>query len=117
MAVGLDNANQIVRSIIRTIDKRAEYDAKNLAQGERPAVTGTLSVRRRSTTVVIPVEALEAAAKSAVRRHELRTTLKRALDRMQFEATPTSSTRMSRPSTAPEGFFRPPPAGRRAGRR
>lgn len=115
MAVALDNANQIVRPIVRTIDKRAEFDALQLAEGDRPAVTGTLSVRRRSTTVVIPVETLKAAVESATRRHELRTTLKRALDRMQFESTPVASTKMSRPSSSADGFFRAPSSNRRGG--
>jgi len=116
MALALEEANDILRSIVRTIDKRAEFNAQNVAQGDRPAVTGTLSMRKRTTTVVIPIEALTAAGESAMRRHELRTTLKRALDRMTFVPTLATSTKMTRPSTSADGFFRPPSAGRRGKR-
>jgi hypothetical protein len=117
MALALNDASQIVRSIVRTIDKRVEFDAKQLAEGDRPALTGTLTVRRRSMTVVIPLETLAAASESPTRRHELRNTLKRQLDRMQFEASPVASTKMTRPSSSAEGFFRAPSSGRRGGKR
>lgn len=117
MTLALGQANEIVRTIVRTIDKRAEFDAKSVAEGDRPAITGTLSMRKQTTTVTIPIEALTAAGESSTRRHELRTTLKRALDRMTFVATPATSTKMTRPSTSADGFFRPPSAGRRGGRR
>jgi hypothetical protein len=116
MTSALEQANEILRTIVRTIDKRAEFRAQNLAEGDRPSVTGTLSVRKHSTTVTIPIEALKAAGESATRRHELRTTLKRALDRMTFSPTLATSTKMTKASTSPDGFFRPPmarPRGRR----
>jgi hypothetical protein len=117
MTLALDKANEIVRSIVRTIDKRAEFDAKSVAEGDRPALTGILSMRRHSTTVTIPLEALTAATENATRRHELRTTLKRHLDRMTFVSTPATSTKMTRPSTSADGFFRPPNTGKRGGKR
>jgi len=117
MILALDKATEIVRSIVRTIDKRAEFDAKNVAEGDRPALNGTLSMRRQSTPVSISIEALTAATENATRRHELRTTLKRALDRMTFVSTPATSTKMTRPSTSADGFFRPPNASKRGGRR
>src|SRR5262245_24755204 len=117
MTIGLEQANEIVRTIIRTIDKRAEFRAQNVASGDRPAVTGTLSMRKHSTTVTIPIEALTAAGESAARRHDLRNTLKRAIDRMTFTPTPVAtSTKMTRPSTSADGFFRAPnknPRGKR----
>lgn len=116
MTLALEQANDIVRSIIRTIDKRAEFRVQNVAEGDRPAVTGTLSMRKHSTTVTIPIEALEAASESATRRHELRNTLKRALDRMMFTPTLATSTKMTRASTSPDGFFRPPGGGSRGKR-
>jgi hypothetical protein len=116
MTLALEQANEIVRSIVRTIDKRAEFRAQNVAEGDRPAVTGTLTMRRHSTTVTIPIDALTAAGENATRRHELRTTIKRAFDRMMFTPTLATSTKMTRASTSADGFFRPPSGGSR-GRR
>ena len=107
----LEEAEEIVRPLIRSIDKRAEYTTK-LTDGERPAVSVAVSLRKRSTTVTIPVEELKAAAQSSMRRNQVRTTLKRAMDRMMFEKLHVASTKMERPATTGEGFFRPPTGGR-----
>jgi len=111
MTLALQDANTILHSVIRTIDKRVEYTATP-ADGDRAAVVVALSLRNRSTTVTIPVDALEAARENSMRRHQLRTTLKHALDRMLFVALPMMSTKMLRPMTQSDGFFRPPSGGR-----
>lgn len=117
MALALQQADEIVRTIVRTIDKRAEFRAQQVVEGDRPTLTGTLSMRKRTTTVTIPIEALKAAGEDLARRHALRTTLKRALDRMTFVPTQTTSTKMTRPSTSTDGFFRPPSGFKRGGKR
>ncbi len=111
MTLAPENANTILRSLIRSIDKRAEY-TMTLTKGERPGVMVSLSMRKRSTTVAIPMEVLTAAEHDSMRRNQLRTTLKRALDRMLFVTAPVASTKMLRATTQTEGFFRPPPGGR-----
>lgn len=111
MALDLGSANEILRSVIRSIDKRAEYTTA-LVEGDRPGVSVTVSMRKRSTTVTIPIETLAAAEQNTIRRNQLRTTLKHAMDRMQFVATPVASTKLLRAKTAPDGFFRPPSGGR-----
>ena len=107
MALALENANTIVRSLVRSIDKRAEYTT-TFTEGDRPGVKVTLSMRKRSTAVTIPIETLTAATQSSIQRSQLRNTLKRALDRMLFVTIPVASTKMLRPTTQSDGFFRPP---------
>ena len=111
MTLALESVNTILRSLVRTIDKRAEYTA-TFTEGDRPGVKVTLSMRKRSTTVTIPIETLTAAEQSSIQRSQLRTTLKHALDRMLFVSIPVASTEMLRPATQADGFFRPPPGGR-----
>lgn len=115
MTLDLGSANEIIRSVIRSIDKRAECTTA-LVEGDRPGVTVTLSMRKRSTTVMIPIDTLAEAGQNSRRRNQLRTTLKQAFDKMQFVATPVASTKLLRAKTAPDGFFRPPSGGR-GGRR
>jgi len=112
----LGEANKILGAITRTIDKRAEYSATAITDDEKPAVVGTLALRRKTTTVRVPLEAIETSQQSSMVRNQVRTTLKRAIDGMQFVANPIASTKMMRPNTSGEGFFRPPSGGR-GGRR
>jgi hypothetical protein len=107
----LTDADTILRPLIRSIDKRAEYSIA-LREGERSEVAVTLSMRRQTTTVTIPVDALTAARQDSMRRNQLRTTLKRALDKMMFVSSPIASTKMLRAATQAEGYFRVP-SGRR----
>jgi hypothetical protein len=111
MTLDLGTANEVLRSVIRSIDKRAEYTT-TVIEGDRPGVAVTLSMRKRSTTVTIPAETLAAAGQNSIRRNQLRTTLKQALDKMQFVVMPVASTKLLRAKTAPDGFFRPPSGGR-----
>jgi hypothetical protein len=45
-------------------------------------------------------------------RSQLRTTLKRALDKVTFQPMPVASTKMLRGKAIEGGFFRPPQGGR-----
>jgi len=115
MALALDEANKILRPMIRGIDKRAEYSA-SFVEGERPSVLVSLSMRNKSTKVTIPVEALAAAQNDAMRRNQVRTKIKQALDKMLFVANEIASTKMVRGAITGDGFFRPTGGGGR-GRR
>jgi hypothetical protein len=111
MALALEDANKILKPLIRTINKRAEYST-SFIEGERPSVLVDLSIRNRSTKVTVAVEALAAAGTDSMRRNQLRTKLKQALDRMLFVPNEIASTKMVRGSASADGFFRPPPGGR-----
>lgn len=111
MALALEDANKILKPLIRTISKRAEYTT-SFVEGERPSVLVDLSMRHKSTKVTIPIEALTAAETDSMRRHQIRTKLKHALDRALFVANEIASTKMVRGSASADGFFRPPQGGR-----
>lgn len=111
MALALEDANTILRPLMSSINKRADYTTA-LVEGDRPGVSVALSLRKRSTTVTIPIEVLAGAREDSMRRNQLRTTLKLALDKMMFVTTPMASTKMLRPSNKTEGFFRPSFGGR-----
>jgi hypothetical protein len=111
MALVLEDAKAMLRTIIRSIDKKADYSV-SLVDGDRPGVAVSLSARKRNTTVSIPAEDLEAARHDSMRRSQLRTTLKRALDRMAFQPMPVADTKMLRATMTEGGFFRPAQGGR-----
>jgi len=111
MAFVLEDANGLLRTIIKSIDKKAEFRVDPV-EGERPSLAVNMSLRKRSTTVSVPIEQVEAAKENSMSRSQLRTTLKRALDKVTFEPKPVASTKMLRGKVAEGGFFRPPQGGR-----
>jgi ribosomal protein S20 len=111
MAFVLADANGLLRTIIKSIDKKAEFRVDPI-EGERPSLAVNMSLRKRSTTVSVPIEQVEAARENSMSRSQLRTTLKRALDKVTFEAMPVASTKMLRGKSVEGGFFRPPQGGR-----
>jgi hypothetical protein len=111
MAFVLEDANGLLRTIIKSIDKKAEFRIDPV-EGERPTLAVNLSLRKRSTTVSVPIEQVEAARENSMTRSQLRTTLKRALDRVTFVSMPMVSTKMLRGRAVEGGFFRPPQGGK-----
>lgn len=111
MAFVLEDANGLLRTIIKSIDKKAEFRVDPV-EGDRPSLAVNLSLRKRSTTVSVPIEQVEAAKESSMSRSQLRTTLKRALDKVTFEPRLVASTKMLRGKAVEGGFFRPPQGGR-----
>ncbi len=116
MAFVVGTANELLRNIIRSIDKRTDYST-SVVDGERPGIAVNLTLRKRSATVTIPAEDLEAAAESTIRRSQIRTAIKQAIHRMTFEGVPVASTKMLRGKTTEGGFFRLQQSGNRGGRR
>ena len=112
MKIALEDANKSLRPIIRSIDRKIDYNT-TLAEGERPGVKLTLIKREKVKAITIPVETLLSAQDDAMKRHELRNRIKRAYDRMLFVAPPMASTKMVRGSATADGFFRPSGGGRR----
>jgi hypothetical protein len=111
MAFVLEDANGLLRTIIKSIDKKAEFRVDPI-EGDRPSLAVNLSLRKRSTTVSVPIEQVQAARESSMTRSQLRTTLKRALDKVTFQPMPVASTKMLRGKAIEGGFFRPPQGGR-----
>lgn len=117
MALVLEQATTLLRTIIRSIDKKVDYSFATV-EGDRPGILVNLALRKRTTAVTIPATDLEAAGESTMRRDQVRAVLKRAIDGMMFESAPVASTKMLRAKVDPAGFFRPPQGGGgRGGRR
>lgn len=116
MALNLDSAKALLRNLVRTIDKKVDCSAV-LHEGDRPGVSVTLSGRKARTTLVITEAQLEGAEQDLMRRSELRTLLKRSIDRMNFKPNEIASTKIVRGAITDEGFFRPRQGGSRGGSR
>ncbi len=115
MTVALEDARKLLRTVIRSIDKKVEFSAA-LHSGDRPGVALTLSLQKHQATMVIPEEQLEGIENDSIRRAQLRTSLKRTIDRMTFKPNHVVSTKMLRGSVTEGGFFRVQ-QGFRSGRR
>ena len=111
MAFVLEDANGLLRTIIKTIDKKAEFRVDPI-EGDRPSLAVNLTQRKRSTTVSVPIEQVQAARESSMSRDQLRTTLKQALHKASFQPMEVASTKMLRGRALEGGFFRPPQGGR-----
>jgi len=107
-----DNAEALIRTLVRSIDKRAEYSLAP-ADDDTARIIVSLSLRKKSSTVGLKLDDLAAAAQNLMRKNQVRTTLKRAIDRMMFVTTPIASTAMLRPDSQADGFFRTPFSGNR----
>lgn len=115
MAVVLEEARTLLRTLIRSIDKKVEFTV-TLHSGDRPGVAVALAHQKQQAKIIIPQEQLEAAETDTIRRAQLRTSLKRTLDRMTFKPHAVVSTKMVRATVTDGGFFRIQ-QGSRTGRR
>jgi hypothetical protein len=115
MAITLEGARNQLRTLIRSIDKKVDFSAA-LHAGDRPGVALTLSLQKHQAKMVVSHETLEAAEQDPIRRAQLRTSLKRAIDRMTFKPNDVVSTKMVRAAVTDGGFFRIQ-QGNRGGRR
>jgi hypothetical protein len=115
MTTTLEGARNQLRTLIRSIDKKVEYSVA-LHTGEKPGVALTLALQKQQAKMVITQETLEAAEQDPIRRAQLRTSLKRTIDRMTFKPNDVVSTKMVRAAVTDGGFFRVQ-QGSRTGRR
>lgn len=116
MTIELDRARGMLRTLIRSIDKKVDFIASP-SEGESAGVSVALSRQTQHATIVIPQEQLDAAEENTIYRSQLRTVLKRAIDRMTFRQTDFASTKMVRGAVTDGGFFRSQNSGYRSGRR
>jgi hypothetical protein len=117
MPVSLDEARELVWTLVRGIDRKAELSVVP-ATGDVPGVAATVTLRKQKTTLIINARDLENALANTMHRSQLRTTIKRAMDRMTFTALPVASTKRVRGTVVEGGFFRSQPGGfPRGGRR
>jgi hypothetical protein len=116
MTIELDHARTLLRTLIRSIDKKVDFMA-SASEGDTPGVSVALSRQTHHATIVIPQEQIDAAEGNTIYRSQLRTVLKRAIDRMTFRQTDFASTKMVRGAVTDGGFFRSQTSGYRSGRR
>jgi hypothetical protein len=116
MPLTLETAKTLLRNLVRTIDKKVDCSAV-LHEGDRAGIAVTLSSKKVRTTLVITEEQLEAAEQDSMRRSQLRTLLKRSIDRMNFKPNEIASTKILRGAITDDGFFRPRQGGYRSGGR
>ena len=115
MSVVLEDARNLLRTLLRSIDKKIDFSA-TLHSGDRPGVAVTVSHHKQHATIVIPEDQLEGIENDSIRRAQLRTSLKRTIDRMTFKPNHVVSTKMVRSAVTDGGFFRVQ-QGNRGGRR
>jgi len=115
MPLSLEAATAFLRTLVRTIDRKA--DIVVTAAPEAQAVTLSVELRKCKTSLTISVSELEGAMEEAIQRASMRTTIKRAIDRVTFKALPMASTKMVRGPMVDGGFFRSNSPGFRSGRR
>jgi hypothetical protein len=105
MALTLDEARNLLWSLVRSIDRKADLTV-TAHTGDEPAVNATITLRKSKASLVIAARDIEAAQESTISRSNLRTTLKRAIDRATFAAPPMASTKVNRGPEIDGGFFR-----------
>ena len=113
--MSLEDARTLLRTLIRSIDKKVEFSV-SLHSGDRPGVALSLALQKHKAELVIPADQLEGVENDSIRRAQLRTSLKRTLDRMTFKPHQVVSTKMVRAAVTDGGFFRVQ-QGFRGGRR
>lgn len=116
MAVTLEDARALLTTLVRSIDRKADVVVvAHPEAGDR--VQATVTLRKHKATLAIAARDIEAAQESSAQRAQLRTTVKRAIDRATFVAPPLASTKSNRGPEIDGGFFRGGQSGFRGGRR
>jgi hypothetical protein len=105
MALTLDEARNLLWSLVRSIDRKADLTV-TAHPGDDAAVNAVITLRKSKASLVIAARDIEAARESTISRSNLRTTLKRAIDRATFAAPPMASTKVHRGPEIDGGFFR-----------
>jgi hypothetical protein len=112
MASSLDTNEALIRTLLRTINKRIEYNVA-VAEDDPSKLNVNISLQKLKATVSLRADDLAAAKQDLMRRNQVRTALKRAVDSMMFRPASIASTAMLRPDSQAEGFFRAPSSGRK----
>jgi hypothetical protein len=112
MVSSLDKTEALIRTLLRSIDKRVEYSVA-VAENDTSRFNVSVSLQKQKASVSLRAEDLAAAEQDLMRRNQVRTVLKRAIDSMMFRPASIASTAMLRPDSQAEGFFRAPSYGKK----
>jgi len=105
MPLTLEQQRTLLRAVIRSIDRKADFNA-TLQEGDQPGLQVALVLRKYKANVFVSTDQIEGAAQDTMRKSQLRTVIKRALDRAMFEPASIASTKMMRGKVVEGGFFR-----------
>lgn len=105
MSLTLDEARTLLWDLVRSIDRKADLVVTPQTGGEA-GVSATITLRKHKATLAIAARDIEAARESTIQRSQLRTTIKRAIDRASFVPPPMASTKTARGPEIDGGFFR-----------
>lgn len=105
MSLTLDEARNVLWSLVRSIDRKADLVVTPQTGGEA-GVNATVTLRKHKASLAIAARDIEAAQESTMHRSQLRTTIKRAIDRATFTPPPIASTKVARGPEIDGGFFR-----------
>jgi hypothetical protein len=98
---------ELLTTMMRGIDKKTALTIEQIEKADRPAVIVHLSRDKRTGTLELSEDDLQASQSDLMRRSQLRTALKRARDRMWEEITPIFSTKVEHHKMEGAQFFRP----------
>lgn len=117
MPVSLQAATEFLRTLVRSIDRKADLTVTAQPEGE-PRVILAIELRKSRATVNVSLADVGSAMDDAMARSQLRTKVKGAIDRATFQSVPYVSTKMVRGAVVEGGFYRSnSPGGSRGGRR
>jgi hypothetical protein len=112
MAMTMSEIQNTLNSLMRSIDKKTALTVEPRPDADDPGVTVQLRCAQRTGSLQLSEADLSAAQTDLMRRHRVRTALKRAHDRMWDETLPFFSTKMQRQQGQGSGWFHPSQGGR-----
>ena len=104
----MSEIQEILNTLMRSIDKKTVLTVELHADAERPTVTVQLRRDKRTGSLQLTAADLRAAQTDLMRRNHVRTVLKRAHDRMWEESTYIFSTKVEREKIQGAGWYGPP---------
>lgn len=107
----LNEIEDVLNTLMRGIDKKTALTVEPQQDAEEPAVTVQLRRDKRTGSLQVTEADLFAAQTDLMRRHRVRTALKRARDRMWEETRYIFSTKVEREKVQGGAWFHPSQRG------
>ena len=108
----MDEIQEVLNSLMRGIDKKTALTVERRPNADVPGVLVQLQREKRTGSLQLTEADLFAAQTDLMRRHRVRTALKRARDRMWEETGYIFSTKMERSKEQGVAWFHPAQRGR-----
>jgi hypothetical protein len=111
-AMTMNQIQDVIQSLMRTIDKKTTVTVEPRADANTPGVTVQLRCANRTGSLQLTEADLSAAQTDLMRRNRVRAALKRAHDRMWDETRYIFSTKVEHQKLEGAGWFHPSQRGR-----